>query len=162
MRFWGLLLNILKPSATVTDSKNSTRTLRTWLVPLLSRIPFAPITTSFLSLLTTPSTDFDAHTEAAAWQCICIIWPLAVPKFSPESLLECYGSLLKYLVHRHSPAELSAQTASLIVSSYRTAVSNTTNKKKVRAALSKKQYFDRYIMSRSYIQISSKTTFKAG
>lgn len=69
---------------------------------------------------------------------LAIIWPPAALKSSPDTLLECFGALLPYLAPVRQEADdrtdmdpYVVRSAVLIISSYRTAYSNTPNKKKV-------------------------------
>ncbi|OBZ78846.1 hypothetical protein A0H81_00558 [Grifola frondosa] len=67
-------------------------------------------------------------------QCITVLWPLAIPKLSPETLLECFGAVVKDYVASASGRQSgwkNLQAHKLIVSSYRTALANTASKKKL-------------------------------
>ncbi|THH28128.1 hypothetical protein EUX98_g6060 [Antrodiella citrinella] len=123
IQYWILLEDVLiKTDARIRD--------KAWLIPLLNRIPIAPIVVSFVSLC---SQSAMPAPEAIASRCLSAIWPLAVPKFSSEALLECYGALLDYAATRNA-AQTSENLASLgshVVRSYRSSLVNASNKKKL-------------------------------
>ncbi|KAK0245997.1 Urb2/Npa2 family-domain-containing protein [Armillaria nabsnona] len=85
VRYWALLLDVIS-SLQVS--------LRTWLLPLLNRIPVLPVIVSLLRGL--PDVDIPArqHLTLLTRNCLATVWPLAVHKFTTEILLECFGVFL--------------------------------------------------------------------
>ncbi|KAI0670121.1 Urb2/Npa2 family-domain-containing protein [Trametes maxima] len=135
-RYWALLSSILVSSGADKHGDNG-RALRAWLVPLLSRVPIGPVVLAYLEALSTEAS-FDPAQYGLVAQCIAILWPLAVPKFNPETLLECFGAAV-HLLAVHGGPELSEdrvqaldahRALSLTVSSYRAALSNAGSKRK--------------------------------
>ncbi|KAI0374393.1 hypothetical protein BV20DRAFT_977085 [Pilatotrama ljubarskyi] len=135
-RYWDLLARVLRSSGADKYGDHG-RALRAWLVPLLNRVPIAPIVLSYLEVNATGD-DVDLAQYKLFAQCIAILWPLAVPKFSPETLLECFGAALHSAVALGGP-EVSDdhlqvlddhRALSLIVSSYRASLSNSASKRK--------------------------------
>ncbi|TFY69060.1 hypothetical protein EVJ58_g637 [Rhodofomes roseus] len=138
-RYWQLLSDIVcPPDETNVKRTNTSRTAKRWLLPLLNRIPVAPIVTAYFSL----SGPLDEHARVTLdkffSRCLVTIWPLATPKFSPDVLLECFGALLVHLTTRRAgeddPTNATAhvgKAALLVISSYRTAYGNLANKKKL-------------------------------
>lgn len=105
---------------------------------MLARIPVAPIFLSYFDLLST-SQSIDAAQCALVFRCISTLWPLAVPKFNPETLLECFGAIVLLGVSADA-SETSCgklhdlhdfRALSLIVSSYRSSLAHSAAKKKV-------------------------------
>ncbi|KAI0768505.1 Urb2/Npa2 family-domain-containing protein [Trametes elegans] len=135
-RYWGLLRKVLVASGAEEHSDHN-RALRAWLVPLLNRVPFAPVILSYLEYAAKEGS-LDVAQYALVSQCIAILWPLAVPKFNPETLLECFGAAVQLVVVQGGPSlsdgglqALDGHRAlSLIVSSYRAALSNAGSKRK--------------------------------
>ncbi|KAJ7169665.1 Urb2/Npa2 family-domain-containing protein [Mycena filopes] len=121
VRFWSLLSDI------VFDSKS----VKHWLLPVLNRIPIAPVVTSFLQLLSAVEPELRASLSTAAHNSLSSIWPLAVHKISAESLLDCFGTFLGLLEILPEPNAPIEQVGGLIISSLRAAASNSSNKKKL-------------------------------
>ncbi|EKM60878.1 uncharacterized protein PHACADRAFT_133752 [Phanerochaete carnosa HHB-10118-sp] len=131
-RYWSLLRDIL-----VGSDVAKSRSAKAWLVPILQRTPLVPIANTVL-------TSWMYHTAAVlaqvlpAAECLSILWPLAVPKFSPEALLECFGTVIRLLDDYSSffqALDPSARTRAehvltQIVDSYRYSATNASNKKK--------------------------------
>ncbi|KAI0757227.1 Urb2/Npa2 family-domain-containing protein [Daedaleopsis nitida] len=137
-RYWQLLLDILIPSDTAKAGDYG-RATRAWLVPLLNRIPVAPILLSYLDLLSIADY-IDAVQCSIVFRCMSFLWPLAVPKFNPETLLECFGAVLQLGMSSSDVSEASCgklhalndlRMLTLVVTSYRTSLSNSTAKKKL-------------------------------
>lgn len=138
-RYWKLLHDILTCSSPAREGDRA-RTLKPWLVPLLNRVPIAPIFLAYFQLLSeSDSVDLGQYKLVA--RCLSLLWPLAVPKFSPETLLECFGAVLQLGVSPASSAldasrdalqELDCFNAlSGIVSSYRASLGSSAAKRKV-------------------------------
>ncbi|OCH96588.1 hypothetical protein OBBRIDRAFT_765485 [Obba rivulosa] len=134
IRNWALLSDIL-----VSSDSTNTRNVKAWLVPILNRIPIAPIVIAFLNLLAAQPTDTNLALFKPVSQCLAVIWPLSVPKFTPETLLECLGALFTLARTRElsvsDPKTDAGQAATRvvisIVSSYRSSLANSSNKKKL-------------------------------
>jgi hypothetical protein len=125
-RFWTLLAEIVS----VTEVSASARPPKTWLVPLLTRIPIAPTIVSFLDLL--PALDEKRRQELTLSVCRClfIIWPLGVPKFGYDALSDCFSAILRTFRLCEADEKL-AQICCLITSSFLTSLANVSNRKKV-------------------------------
>ncbi|TFK90203.1 hypothetical protein K466DRAFT_574360 [Polyporus arcularius HHB13444] len=136
-KYWQLLADVLSPQ---NQAKNDdrVRAYRAWLVPVLARIPVAPIFLAYFDLLST-SGSVDVAQCALVSRCISTLWPLAVPKFSPETLLECFGAVVQLGVSpdasQASCGKLQVlhdfRALSLIVSSYRASLAHSAAKKKL-------------------------------
>lgn len=129
VQYWTLLENVLLSHNDVKVQD------KPWLVPLLTRIPITPIVTSFVSLCAQHPSVVAQGLKTAAFRCLSALWPLAATKFSTETLLECFGTLLDYTAS-HGPTENPAnedfaKLTGLVVSSYRSSLVNASNKKKV-------------------------------
>jgi hypothetical protein len=104
-----------------------------WLVLLLNRMPLLPIVLSLLSnslnLAVREREELYLHSS----KFFVLLWSPAAPKFSPDNLLECFGAVLRVL---NEPAGCGGSTGlaeicMLVTSSLHTALSNSSNKKKV-------------------------------
>lgn len=76
----------------------------------------------------------DAELAALASQCLCLLWPLAVPKFSADTLLDGFGAVLRVFTQLigGKPADEDAiHLSTLIIASYTLSATNTANRKKV-------------------------------
>ncbi|OSD05999.1 hypothetical protein PYCCODRAFT_1431820 [Trametes coccinea BRFM310] len=156
-RYWNVLYNILVSSGGEKHGDH-VRALRAWLVPLLNRVPIAPIILTYLEVASSEgSLDIAQYTLFLG--CVSVLWPLAVPKFSPETLLECFGAVVHFLVARggtemrdgplRSPG--SSRALSLIVSSYRGILSNAGSKRKQLYTL----FLQKYLQS--WLQVATRT-----
>ncbi|KAJ7293352.1 Urb2/Npa2 family-domain-containing protein [Mycena rebaudengoi] len=123
-RFWTLLSKILSDGG-------QTKSVKHWLIPLLNRIPFAPIITSFLQLFSSIETGLRLELASAVNKSLATIWPLAVHKISVEVLLECFGTILGVWKESSKPDNTFDQSCVWIISSLRTSVENSSNKKKL-------------------------------
>ena len=108
-------------------------------MPLLSRIPLAPIVTAYLTNSALLHEEERNSLNQYVTRCLVILWPSASLKFSPDVLLGCFGALLTYLATVKKEADHCigidphvARIGALIVPSYRIAYGNAANKKKVR------------------------------
>lgn len=136
LQVWKLLDDILEASANPTRGSHisSSRPLRTWLLPLLNRIPTAPILITFLnSVAQGASSALLFH----ATRTLVSIWPLAVPKISVDTLLDCYAAVTGLFMRQFwktcdtPTASLLIRLANLVVSSYRSSLAHSSAKKKV-------------------------------
>ncbi|KZT06756.1 uncharacterized protein LAESUDRAFT_774312 [Laetiporus sulphureus 93-53] len=137
LRYWKLLSDVIfSANVMSTNTSGSARATKTWLLPLLNRTPLAPITTSYLSLSARLDVDRRVALNPFVSRCLTVLWPLAVPKFSPEVLLECFGALLAHIVETSLDTttlldQQNVPAALLIVSAYQSGFSNSANKKKL-------------------------------
>ena len=122
-RYWKLLLEL------VTSPQNDSRS---WLAPLLHRIPIGPVVVVFLNTFVHVHEEEERHQlSELASSCLVILWPLAVQRMIVELLLECFGELLGFLFSNPLDAGF-AKIGRLVVNSYRNSLNNSSNKKKVR------------------------------
>ncbi|PIL29586.1 hypothetical protein GSI_08222 [Ganoderma sinense ZZ0214-1] len=152
-RYWKLLADVLTPSNTAREGDHS-RTLRSWLIPLLNRIPIAPIILSYLESASERDR-FDHAQYKLFARCVSILWPLAVPKFSPETLLECLGAVVHLSVSpvvfasTRSWGTLQAlddfRAPSSMVASYRTSLAASASKRKQLYTLFLKKHLSRWV-----------------
>ncbi|KAF7794109.1 hypothetical protein EIP86_005239 [Pleurotus ostreatoroseus] len=109
------------------------RSTKPWLIPLLSRVPIIPIIITLLNHLSQSTSPDVAELASVASQCLSLLWPLAVPKFSADTLLDGFGAVLRVfnqLAGREAVDEDTVHLATLIVNSYTSSAANTANKKK--------------------------------
>lgn len=130
-RFWDLLQDVLIASS---NAAKSARLIRAWLVPLLNRTPIAPIVIAYLtSLSSAQNASTESPTLQSAAHSLCLLWPLAAPRFSADTLLDCFGAVLRvFKCPRETTDEHLSRLAALVVTAYSSAVTNTSVRKKVR------------------------------
>ncbi|KAJ7786075.1 Urb2/Npa2 family-domain-containing protein [Mycena metata] len=121
VRFWSLLSKIVSNS----------RAVKHWLLPVLNRVPIAPVVASFLQHLCSVDVGLRASLTTAVNSSLSSIWPLAVHKISAETLLECFGTFLGVMENTSESNPQLEQIGSLIISSLRASVGNSSNKKKL-------------------------------
>ncbi|GJE87799.1 Urb2 domain-containing protein [Phanerochaete sordida] len=137
-RYWTLLRDVLAAS----DVAKS-RSAKAWLVPVLQRTPLAPVANAVLASWIHRTAAVPDQVPSAA-DCLSILWPLAVPKISPETLLDCLGSVVRLLADYPSFRQALDPAAharvehllTQLVGSYRYALANASNKKKLFTAFS--------------------------
>lgn len=127
-RYWSLLSDVISTKAS-SSTGPSTLSVKSWLVPLLNRVPFAPIIISFLHLLPHTHPEIPRNLILQVRRSLAVIWPLAVHKLSTDTLLECLGTLLGVPDETAADENLN-QICLWIVSSYRTSLENSSAKKK--------------------------------
>lgn len=164
LRFWVLLHSILL-SLSFKNSKTGLAR-NAWLIPLLNRVPLLPIVMSLLSnSLNLPAQKRD-EVYLQSSRSLALVWSLAAPKFSLDNLLECFGSVLRVL---EGEAAGSVQNPGLVAictlvpSSLRTALSHSSNKKKVCHML--RRFFDfmlSLMLVHSLVKPLSQTTLDHG
>ncbi|KAH9853182.1 Urb2/Npa2 family-domain-containing protein [Lenzites betulinus] len=161
-RYWALLARVLAfPGA--DKHGDGGRAVRIWLVPLLNRVPVAPIILSYLESVAAEGS-LDSAQHSLFTQCIGVLWPLAVPKINPETLLECFGAALQLVVVLRDPDSSDGglqalddrRALSLIVSSYRTALTNSGSKRKQLCAL----FLQKHLYS--WLQVATRSTEGGG
>ncbi|KAJ7107656.1 Urb2/Npa2 family-domain-containing protein [Mycena crocata] len=121
-RFWALLSDIVA---------EQTKSVKHWLLPLLNRVPIAPIFIAFLQLLGTTEAEKHAPLTDAVNQTFYSIWPLAVHKINAETLFECFGAFLAVLEEDSEGQDALEKIGDSIISSLRVAVGNSSNKRKL-------------------------------
>ena len=127
-RYWRLLLELV-----TTPQKGATgsRSIKSWLAPLLHRMPVGPVVVVFLTSFAHVHEEEREQLSEFASSCLIILWPLAVQKMNAELVLECFGALLGFLFSNPLDAGF-AKHGRLVVNSYRNSLNNSFNKKKVR------------------------------
>lgn len=131
--YWSLLAEILV-TAPPHQKTAYARPAKVWLVPLLNRIPFAPVVSTFFSICMSANHSPSEVLIQLFSRCALVIWPMAVQRTNVDALVDCYSFMLAI-----SPAYSSEDATEnnftkfivLVTSSFRSAFSNTTNKKKV-------------------------------
>ncbi|KAG2345231.1 hypothetical protein BDR05DRAFT_127206 [Suillus weaverae] len=126
-RYWSLLRKVLDGSVGA-----GARGLKVWLGSLLNRTPLAPIIISILTLLRDLPVTEAKELLALVRSCFSVLWPLSVHKISVETLLECFGAVLDVSAELVDD-EILGGICEAIVSSYREALGNAGNKKKLHA-----------------------------
>jgi hypothetical protein len=140
LQYWQLLAEIVAPAspalASLTKTPAAARPTRVWLAPLVHRISFASLVSGYFRLsISLPPRD-KTRLEDAVYPSLSVIWPLASPRFASETLQDCFGAAL-VSVHASLEHPTNQQTSALlktftlIVASYRSSVSNASNRKKV-------------------------------
>lgn len=131
IQIWKLLHDILQTSALAAKAA---RPLRTWLLPLLNRTPCAPVLIAFLN-------SAEGHTPdllSVGSRALALIWPLAVPRISADTLLDCFGAVARLFTPQfwqrcdNSTRTTVLRIVNLVVSSYRSSLASSGTKKKVR------------------------------
>ncbi|KAJ7102157.1 Urb2/Npa2 family-domain-containing protein [Mycena belliarum] len=122
-RFWSLLSDIVS---------DQSKPVKHWLLPLLNRVPLAPVVVSFLELYKSAKVEIRGPLTSVATKSLVSIWPFAVHKISAETLLECFGTFMGVT---SAPKDLE-RLGTVMISSLRTSVANSSNKKKLWFVLS--------------------------
>ncbi|KAJ7783538.1 Urb2/Npa2 family-domain-containing protein [Mycena maculata] len=139
-QFWALLSDIV----TDVDQTKS----KQWLLPLLNRVPVAPVVSAFLQLLNTVEGQLRVALTNVVLKSLISIWPLAVHKMSTETLLESFGTFLGALETSHEPNDGLEQIGDMVISSLRVSVGNSSNKKKI-SSLFIQKHLRKWILSSS-------------
>jgi len=137
-KYWFLL------QQTLASSVSSARPLKVWLLPLLFRINLAGIATELLTLSHNQASCNDlAIIYAPARAALAILWPLAEKRVGMDALLESLSTVLgacaTWTTQAENANDVTMQTyredlawiCNTIISSYRNALGNFGNKKKV-------------------------------
>ncbi|KAJ7655049.1 Urb2/Npa2 family-domain-containing protein [Mycena polygramma] len=122
LRFWTLLSEI------VSDQTKGTKH---WLLPVLNRVPLAPVLASFLENLGAVEPPVRLPLATAVSKSLRSIWPLAVHKISAETLLDSFGAFLRVFEQISEANNALEQIGDSIISSLRVSVGNSSNKKKL-------------------------------
>ncbi|KAJ7706421.1 Urb2/Npa2 family-domain-containing protein [Mycena rosella] len=144
-RFWSLLSDIVS---------NQPKSVRHWLLPLLNRVPIAPVVVSFLQLLGTVEVEKRVPLTALVNKSLTSIWPLAVHKISAETLLECFGTFIGVLEDISEPNDALEELGTALISSLRVSVGNSSNKKKLSSILIQNHLRKWIVMSSSHASSS--------
>ena len=135
LRYWTLLVDII--SFTDLQLQNAkSRPQKTWLKPLLNRIPIVPIVLAFISLIRTLSESDCLSLTPVVRQCLAIVWPLGIQKATSDILLECFGGVLNVSKDDDGIGgnDSLSNIGEMVTASFRIAFENTSNKKKVRSS----------------------------
>lgn len=124
--YWRLLLELV----TTQKDANESRSIKSWLAPLLHRIPVGPIFVVFLNTFVHVHEEEREQLSDLASSCLIVLWPLTVQRMNGELLLECFGALLGFLFSNSLDAGF-AEIGRLAINSYRNSLNNSSNKKKV-------------------------------
>lgn len=129
LEHWLLLASIVDR----VHSNEESRRIKTWLVPLLNRTPFAPVVVAYLRLVPSLTSERREALVIPFLRCFGFIWPLTTQKVNAEVLLECFGTYLDTIlsVSEHASDRFLTELGPLITTSYRNSLSNSTSKKKV-------------------------------
>ncbi|KAJ7071246.1 Urb2/Npa2 family-domain-containing protein [Mycena amicta] len=117
IQYWELLVHIFSQQGSQKH----------WLLPLLNRVPVAPIVASLFELCRSLDVDRRDSLASVANRSFMRFWPLAVPKIPAEMLLECLGAFLGV----NGVNDGLQQMGFSIISSLRYAVGNSSNRKKL-------------------------------
>ncbi|KAG1810124.1 Urb2/Npa2 family-domain-containing protein [Suillus plorans] len=126
-RYWSLLRKVLVLDGSVGAG---VRGLKVWLGSLLNRTPLAPIIISILTLLRDLPVTKAKELLVPVHPCFSVLWPLSVHKIGVETLLECLGAVLNVSTELFDDVILDG-ICETIVFSYREALGNAGNKKKL-------------------------------
>lgn len=131
VRYWSLLADVLYP-INATSPHESVKLYKSWLLPLLNRIPFAPIIVSLLALSASEVLDDEKRRKLheSSNRAFVVLWPLAVSKLTADALMDCFGALLGVLAKEKSTTEDLQVMGSMIVSAFRSSLGNISNKRK--------------------------------
>jgi len=131
-RYWHLLLSLCEPRDSNANGADSC-SVKTWLTPLLHRVPLGPIVVSFLNgVKPVAARELTTFTGPAS-ACLSTLWPIAVQRMNAEVLLECFGAFLSQTSLRNSGHGTNC-IGRMISNSYRNSLATSSNKKKVRVA----------------------------
>ena len=135
-RYWTLLADIISPIDPQVQETAKLRLAKTWLTPLLNRVPIAHIVIAFLSSLTNLSSPDRLRLTPVVRRCLAVVWPLSVPKVTSDVLLECFAGIMKILKEGSGMIgdDSLVIIGEMITASFRSAFENASNKKKVRGA----------------------------
>ncbi|CAA7264694.1 unnamed protein product [Cyclocybe aegerita] len=123
-RYWQLTLGII-----AHQLSEETRSVKTWLTPLLHRIPQGPVVAAFLDSFNDTQVDNKDDLADVVSASLSILWPVALQRMSVELLQECFGALLM-----QRPGTTSRGIhgiGHIVASSYRSYLVNSSNKRKL-------------------------------
>ncbi|KAI6022422.1 Urb2/Npa2 family-domain-containing protein [Pisolithus microcarpus] len=120
-KYWSLL------QQTLSSSASSVRPLKTWLVPLLHRTNVASMVKELITLSNVCDVDLGGVYPPAR-AVLAILWPLAEKRVGMDGLMECFAAVLGVCVPWNDDL---AWICTTVVASYREALGNFGNKKKL-------------------------------
>ncbi|KAF9560209.1 hypothetical protein CPC08DRAFT_690317 [Agrocybe pediades] len=130
-RYWNLLHSLNTPTEGSTKGWDI-KQRNVWLTPLLNRVPLAPVVIAFLNAYNTLDEGQRSELSTSVNACLSTLWPLSAQKMGTEMLQDCYGAVLSVLSSSSSPLNTCmAKLGSMISASYRLALTNSSNKKKL-------------------------------
>ncbi|KAK0208512.1 Urb2/Npa2 family-domain-containing protein [Desarmillaria ectypa] len=144
VRYWALLLDVISsPQAS----------LRAWLLPLLNRIPVLPVVIALFRGL--------SGVDVPVWQCLmvltrdclAIVWPLAIHKFTAENLLECFGIFLSSARCCQSDKNYD-QIGQWLIHSFMSSFNNSSMKKKLYSTFTQMYLCDWMSYTNAYVATS--------
>lgn len=124
-------------SASHDDQSTSklSRPSKIWLIPLLNRVPIAPIILSSLPIIPKLDLVHRISLVSAIKKCMSIIWPLAIHKITSDTILELFGEYIKAILDIGlvilTDDDAMMAIGGLINGSFKSSLANTSNKKKV-------------------------------
>ncbi|VDB84507.1 unnamed protein product [Peniophora sp. CBMAI 1063] len=127
-RYWELLSSVL---SILLQSGPSATSTKTWLLPLLNRIPLVPICASLLERASKMDSGSATTLLDVSAQAICALWPLASPKFTVDILLDCFGALLSTAARLPNDSVGLTQIGAGLNASLLEAFHHSYNKRKV-------------------------------
>ncbi|KZT21711.1 hypothetical protein NEOLEDRAFT_1099032 [Neolentinus lepideus HHB14362 ss-1] len=130
-RYWELLSDAI----TCTSGRSSQNAnAKSQLLSILNKTPLAPVVTSLFNLLSTLPPVDAAFLLQYARACLDVLWPLAVPKFTAEALLDCSAAFVGSLLSRTDEDRMNqnyVRVGLMICQSHRSSLGNSSNKKKL-------------------------------
>lgn len=128
MGHWKLLSTII-----CCNEVGGSRCIKAWLAPLLNRTPFAPIFIAFLDQASRLPPEIQKAVFDSFTPCFYVLWPLAKHKIGVETLLECFSATLKIICLGASQkfVQLHSAVCSAVADAYLSALTRTSNRKKV-------------------------------
>ncbi|KAI6020875.1 Urb2/Npa2 family-domain-containing protein [Pisolithus microcarpus] len=120
-KYWSLL------QQTLSSSASSVRPLKTWLVPLLHRTNVTSMVKELITLSNVCDVDLGG-VYVPARAVLAILWPLAEKRVGMDGLMECFAAVLGVCVPWNDDL---AWICTTVVASYREALGNFGNKKKL-------------------------------
>lgn len=119
--YWKLLQDVLEAGGHARKS---------WLNPLLNRIPVTAIFTNFMNTLIASEVNHGDALECFS-KPMLTLWPFASSRASLETLMDCFTSTLSLLSSRKTLGPSISGLLSNVLKSYRLSYGNASNKKKV-------------------------------
>ena len=91
----------------------------------------ANIVTSFFKNSCDTYLEEESDLVGAFTRCMQVLWPLAAQRMNLDALTDCFGAILEYISFGVSRLNRLSPVFLLVVRSFRQAVGNASNKKKV-------------------------------
>ncbi|KAK7463828.1 hypothetical protein VKT23_005765 [Stygiomarasmius scandens] len=119
-RYWTLLQDVISPPPASA-----------WLPSLLSRIPLPSIIVAFFYSLDKVVSDVRLQLLERVRLCLAVLWPLSVQKTTAETLLECAGAFLHFIMdYSQELDEHLTHIGVFIFTSLRRSLATSSSKKK--------------------------------